>query len=375
MMDKPNYINTGEIGSFAYFTVIRRLPAIVRSMIDNNSFDNETKNELEDLYAGFPDGELIPLSGSGGVSRRINAEIAAQKIRWNTASFIFAENYLYHRLKEICNYDVNHFDYFAYKKENDVLSKKELLLKIVEESEKLFSGDFGNSLRRILHSSLFGNTADLSQVYTVNENSVNLLIDDVDKAAGILEAAGQIDIVLDNSGEELFYDILLSHWLLCKTGIRKINLHFKPFPYFVSDAMIKDFHFLLEALSTNSLGREWKETINGYVSEGKLVLHEDSYWTDTNDYLEIPENISRIFSNSDLVIFKGDLNYRKLVEDRHWNYDTATREIIAFMQKRSLLIRVLKSELITNLDAVPDTENREWMYNGKYGIIQLVKRD
>jgi hypothetical protein len=225
-----------------------------------------------------------------------------------------------------------------------------------------------------MRSYISGNTADLSQVKINDSGLVNLLINDSNKTFEKLNESCQMDIVLDNSGEELLYDLLFSHWLLSHTGISKVNLHFKPFPYFVSDAMIKDFHFLLDAISTDEPGTKFSRLIRDYVSCGKLNLFENHYWTDVNDYSEIPFDIEKIFSSSGLVVFKGDLNYRKLVEDRHWDYRTATKDIITFKKNNSLIIRVLKSELITGLESVPDIANNEWMYNGKYGIIQFVEK-
>ena len=373
-MKKPDYIRTGDDNSFAFFTLTRRLPSIVRSVIENNNFDNEINDKLECLFAEIPEAELKPLPDSSDVNRKMNAEIREQKYRWNDAPFIFAENYLYHRLKEICNYSGTKYDYFAFKKDEDVLSKKEILLKTIEDTEKLFAGGTPESFNHLMHFYLSGNTADLSQTKTIGKNNITLLIDDTEKTRGIFNASNQIDIVLDNSGEELFYDILFSHWILSKTNTKTVNLHFKTFPYFVSDAMIKDFHFLLWELSADKRGGKFCNAIYNYISRANVVLYEDDYWTDTNDFSIIPENIKRIFSKSDIIIFKGDLNYRKLAEDRHWNHNTETKEIITYKQNNCLIIRVLKSEIITNLNNIPGAGNNEWMYNGRFGIIQLVDR-
>ena len=374
-MKKPDYIRTDELNSFASYTAANRFPSIVRSVIENNSFNNEIHDKLELLLRDIPDAELGLLSDSSNVNRRINAAIKKEKYRWNNAPFIFVENYLYHLLREICNYTDTRYDYFAFKKDDDVLSKKKALLEVIEDSEKLFNCEPDESFNQLMHFYLSGNTADLSQTKTIDRSNINLLIDDTEKAGGFFRASNQIDIVLDNSGEELFYDLLFSKWILSKTKTAAVNLHFKSFPYFVSDAMIMDFYFLLSILSEDKRGKKFSDAILDYVTRGNIVLHEDNYWTDTNDFSAIPEAIKCIFSKSDVVVFKGDLNYRKLIEDRHWNYNTDIREIVTHRQNNCLIIRVLKSELITNLNTVPDTANNEWMHNGKYGIIQLVERD
>ena len=372
MLKKPDYIRTDEINSFAHRTVIKRFPLIVQSLIENNKFSSKISKKLETLLRNIPDAELKPLADSSDVNRKINAEIQDKKYRWNNAPFIFVENYLYHRLKEICAYTDRNYDYFAYKKNSDVLLKQDALIKTIENFEKLVSGELSESVKQVLYSYLIGNTADLSQEKALNKNTMNLLIDDTEKIKNIIGDLNQIDIVLDNSGEELLYDILFSYWVLEKTKTTTVNLHFKTFPYFVSDAMKSDFYFLLDVVSKHKKGKQFCALINDYIAKGNIVLREDAFWTDTNDFLAMPGRIKKLFSDSGLIIFKGDLNYRKLIEDRHWHHDTNIKEILTRIRNKCLIIRVLKSEIIVGLDSMPETSNREWMHNGKYGIIQFV---
>ena len=372
-MNKPPFITTDEFNSFAAFTVTNRLPAIVRSVIDNNNFDNKIADKLEDLFRNIPEGDLKELPDSSGINRKINSEIHSNKYRWNKAPFIFAENYLYHLLKEICHYPETTYDYFAFKKNSDIVSKKDALLKAIANYKNLAEPLNSESLKPVLYSYLSGNAADLSQMGASYGSSINLLIDDSDKIKTVLTTAKQIDIVLDNSGEELLYDLLFLHWLLSSTNTTKVNLHFKTFPYFVSDALIKDFYFLLEELSRDKNGKDFAGIIESYITAGNLVLYDDNFWTDANDYSVLPESIKSILSESDLIVFKGDLNYRKLIEDRHWSFTQNTAGLTGHIATTCLIIRVLKSEIITGLKSVPVTGNNEWMYNSKYGIIQLVK--
>ena len=374
MLKKPDYIRTDEINSFAHRTLTKRFPLIVQSVIENNKFSDEISDKLKSLLRQIPDAELRPLADSSEVNRAINAGIQSGKYRWNNAPFIFVENYLYHLLGEICDYSGNKHDYFAYKKNNDVLSKQDVLIKAIEDFEIFAGSEILESARPVLYSCLTGNTADLSQEKTLNKNTMNLLIDDSEKIMNSISGLSQIDIVLDNSGEELLYDILFSYWVLKKSKAATVNLHFKTFPYFVSDAMKSDFYFLLDVLSKNKKGKQFSTVIQDYIAKGNIVLHEDAFWTDTDDFLSFPKKIKQIFLKSSLIVFKGDLNYRKLVEDRHWHYDTDTKKLIGHIHNNCLIMRVLKSEIITSLDTVPETSNREWMHNGKYGIIQLVEQ-
>ena len=379
-MTLPPYLSTGEVNSFANLTVINRLPGIVRSVAQNNSLDAETAGRLEQLIRTMPEYPLEPLPETSDINIRINGEIRKNMYRWNEAPFIFVENYLYHLLSEIMDFKNNRNDYFSFKKNEDVIINKNTIVKHIQNFDELTANKYEDALGNILHLNIFGNKADLSQLSDLRNGKLRLLIDDTEKAVNVFRAAKRVDIILDNSGEELFFDILLAYFLLSKTETEEIGLHFKTIPYFVSDALKTDFYFLLREISTNEHGSIFSDTIHQYIKSGKLLLYDDSYWNDTDDFRNMPERIRTVFVESDLIVFKGDLNYRKLVGDRHWDFSAKTADIISYIKKNSLIVRILKSEVITGLNAdpknplmntIPDLHNKTWMYNGEYGIIQL----
>ena len=376
-MDFPPYISTGDANSFAALTVINRLPGIVRSVAQNNSLDTETTARLEELIKAMPGSplELLREPVASDVTIRINHEIRRNAYRWNNAPFIFIENYLYHLLSEIMDFKNNEKDYFSFKKNGDVISNKERVLGFIEQIDELNADKYEKTLRDILYLNILGNKADLSQLADLRNGKLKLLIDDTEKAVDIFRTARRVDIVLDNSGEELFFDILLAYFLFCKTNIEKVALHFKTMPYFVSDAMKTDFHFLLSEVSASVTGRKFADAIYQYIHSGRLLLCDDSYWSDTDDFRDMPGHIRTIFDDSDLIVFKGDLNYRKLVGDRHWNYSAKTGDIVNYMKNNCLIIRILKSELMTGLkaDEIPGPD-KSWMYNGEYGVIQMLAK-
>ncbi|KAK6039628.1 hypothetical protein COOONC_22867 [Cooperia oncophora] len=83
-------------------------------------------------------------------------------------------------------------------------------------------------------------------------------------------------------------------------------------------------------------------------------------------------------TEASLIMFKGDLNYRKLVGDRDWPYSTPLKTALCgFLPAPILALRTLKSETVAGLpDAVAARMEKEpdqkWMVTGEHGIAQLA---
>jgi ribosomal protein L21 len=102
-----------------------------------------------------------------------------------------------------------------------------------------------------------------------------------------------------------------------------------------------DFHWTINTLMESSnanlsdLGKRWKQL----VDLGKIVLVEtDDFWTSGYDYCKMEKVNAKLYqqlSESRLIIFKGDLNYRKLLGDFNWEcdtpFDTALKGLIFFL--------------------------------------------
>ena len=79
------------------------------------------------------------------------------------------------------------------------------------------------------------------------------------------------------------------------------------------------------------LGRRWK----GYLSAGKWSVSADPFWTFPHVFCrmaEVQPQLYNLMAEAKLCIFKGDLNYRKLVGDLNWepsvNFKTALQVAI-----------------------------------------------
>lgn len=208
---------------------------------------------------------------------------------------------------------------------------------------------------------LWGNATDLSLLTTLSyediqklqgsatkkERESKVLVNDLEKAFEALWEAKEggkenrrVDFVLDNAGFELYVDLVLAGYLI-ETGLAtEVVMHPKSLPWFVSDVVPKDLGELLDVLREprgfyEAGGEEGKEVVPlsdqeegdlkflfehwaGLHAEGQLILRPNRFWTHPGSFWRLPKVVPELMEDlreSELVVFKGDLNYRKLIGD------------------------------------------------------------
>ncbi|GAO18537.1 hypothetical protein UVI_02012130 [Ustilaginoidea virens] len=286
---------------------------------------------------------------------------------------------------------------------------------------------------------LWGNATDLSLLTNLTYEDIqklqgsearkaaekNILINDLPAAYDLLKKARdegskerRVDFVLDNSGFELYVDLALAGFLLTSGLATQVILRPKSIPWFVSDVLPADFGLLLNALANPRAFFETQsedDRLQGKTpapladkdaddlvfvfqdwarlhAEGQLVMRPNRYWTAGGSFWRLPSEAPELHEDlkgADLVIFKGDLNYRKLTGDARWDPTTPWTAALGPMGPGSgvnvLSLRTCKADVVVGLPPGKDeelraTENgggnsgaRRWAFYGKWAVVCLSR--
>lgn len=90
---------------------------------------------------------------------------------------------------------------------------------------------------------------------------------------------------------------------------------------------------------------------------------------------EISPDLYSAMSSSAFLIFKGDLNYRKLVGDLRWPVNEKFRKALRGFEPTSFVVlRTLKADVQLELDIKLAQQmsslDPRWMVNGEWAVIQ-----
>lgn len=282
------------------------------------------------------------------------------------------------------------YDVFARQKINTFRSSRPAVLELaarfkelVQQLEANGSATQDEAAEKLLFAEmceicLWGNATDLSLLTSLTYEDIqklqgsearkasekNILANDLPAAYAVLKQAvaegkkeRRVDIVLDNAGFELYVDLILAGYLLSAGLATHIVLHPKSIPWFVSDVLPGDFAALLGAIASPKRFYETpspEEELQGktleplsdadheslaflfgeltkYHAEGQLLLRPNRFWTHGGSFWRLPEEAPELYEDlkgSELVVFKGDLNYRKLTGD------VRTRRVSLFFLNR-----------------------------------------
>ncbi|KIM61255.1 hypothetical protein SCLCIDRAFT_1216160 [Scleroderma citrinum Foug A] len=320
--------------------------------------------------------EKIPQDGEMYVDE-YNAELEelakAKKNTWFTAPRLFLGCYLYRLFRSFFNQTtcwVNFDPFFVQKEEmfknsaaaihqiattmHELEREKHIL---IEDPDKLFV-----LFKEMVQMCLWGNATDLAFLTDLTPSDIEnlqtvgrdaqqarkelILRDDQEAVWNHVQTmklqegtVARCDFVLDNAGFELFTDLVFADFLVtCTPYFSKVAFHPKHFPWFVSDVTPTDFYktidsllsptfFLADSAVTSESVQHLKHLVERwqrYLKEGIFCLSTEledghkktQFWTGPWPYWCMEEKANELhqwLAGSSLVIFKGDLNYRKYV--------------------------------------------------------------
>lgn len=387
-----------EVGSFAHLTLTQRWPQVVRRVIAENPFPAEIVTNLEALIQDLFEGQVRLLYDDQGSDLATWAQFLQPYVgrTWREMPWWFAEVYFYRRLLEATQYfqpgDWHGVDPFWRQKQAGLNMAMKDIRAITSQSGTTPEVATAARLSAFLSSGLWGNRADLSlrpmeqaievqETVVMNAEQAHLLVDDLPQLVDYLSgrSADRIDLIADNAGFELFSDLGLIDFLLTSQLARTVYLHLKAHPTFVSDATIADLEYTLNQFAADSdpTVQALAARLTQAIASGQLQCHADAFWTAPLSFWEMPQSLRQQLALADLVIIKGDANYRRLLGDRHWPFTTHFAEIVCYFPAPLVALRTLKSEVAAGLQLaqVEALSQRDpgWLTNGQWGVIQFVQ--
>lgn len=396
--DLPPPLRGTDPDSFTHQTITVRWPHILRRTMKETEFPARINERVQSLIDDLPDAPIRPLGDPGAPDAALwNERIAPHRGQsWLEAPWFFGETYLYRRLLEATGYfqpgPTWHVDPFAEQKRRGYAESVDAVRALAQaRAEALeWNGDTRTELVRLLKTALWGNQADLSMWGAGEEapdhlgtgdEDAHLLADDTTAALDHLDTLGRparIDVWADNAGFELVTDLALADGLLTAGLADPLVLHVKAHPTFVSDAMVGDVHGTLDRLAADEAPatQALAERLHDAIAGGRLQLRDPFAWTSPLRAREFPETVNAELARADLVISKGDANYRRLLSDRHWAFTTPFDEVVSYFPAPLLALRTLKAEVACGLAPEQvtrlDEQHPDWLTSGEWGVIQFA---
>ncbi|CAJ0943249.1 unnamed protein product, partial [Mesorhabditis belari] len=419
-------------GSFAYATALERWPKILGKIVDHfhrnrpklmkeygEEADADVKLVIHDLsemrYRMGTDKPIENLNDNFYDVDEWNKMCEAfreqdeQRFTWFKHDWLFVECYLYRKVYSAVQKTklLRDYDWFAEQKdeslEDHIEQTKELLEFLHEKCQKKETHEeIRSELITLLKISLWGNKADLSlsggeksqqaksPVESAAARDEYLLVDHFEKVADHLmnlKGNRQVDIILDNAGFELMGDLMIGEFLLAHKLADRVVFHGKEYPWFVSDVIKRDFVWTFDRLTkidqqhSKWAGDLWKQRLQN----NSFTYKADHFWTTPYAFYNMEKHAPALYkdlSQSSLLIFKGDLNFRKLTGDRYWPHVTPFEVTLRGFKPCPLLaLRAMKAqtapglteETVAKMKAKFGEDSYEWMVTGDYAVAQLAE--
>ncbi|KAJ1555301.1 hypothetical protein HK405_002773 [Cladochytrium tenue] len=338
-----------------------------------------------------------------------------------SASWLFAECYLYRRIFDIISAQplFKGYDPFLRQKKSALKDSFDGIVSVGRELDASL-GD-PSLLRELLVLSLWGNATDLSMFAGLSSDEKKLMLSEsvgetnivsnhLDQIVAFIQNeldGKRVDFILDNAGVELFYDMMLADHLHQSGRASVTVFHCKSIPWFVSDTTPADFGWLLDGLEApetlfagaemelrqnlSNMVQRWRT----YLMRNQWVVTSSPFWSSWKAHRHLADVDSKntdvstlqlwreLATKSALLIFKGDLNYRKLVYDCKFPATTPFSESLGETFARAcppiVALRTNKSDPCVGISAAKEEElvklagGDSWRWSGKFAVAQFYR--
>ncbi|CCK73073.1 putative methyltransferase KNAG_0M02200 [Huiozyma naganishii CBS 8797] len=455
--EPPRRFMLDDENTFGQFTGTERWPIIVQNAVDDvEAAVASAAGPLAREQAGvihrqllslkqeiMAKGPLRPFSQEevqkadipGSLNEYLERDPKHAGFSWGHSEWLYTEIYLYWRIHVLfaLQSEWSHFDVFNKLKQSTFKASQHGVVELAHRYANLkpqlmqlaAQGADRSTLqvlfKEFVEISLWGNATDLSLLTNATLEDIKsiqgakarqaseakILVNDTDRALDQLlqESSGdqQVDFVLDNSGFELYADLMLAAFLLHTGLASKCVFHAKAIPYMVSDVMVKDLDVLIADLRDRQFfpcdSQEdaaamdlFAADIDAFRNSNALTIESHPFWTTDLDYWHIDPvqgqhggaEVHSTLAQSALVIFKGDLNYRKLTGDRTWPRTTPWGVAIGPLAHNGvtlLSLRTCKADVQVGLEPGVDERLSQlwerdhpgkgswWSSSGKWAVI------
>jgi hypothetical protein len=373
-------IGIGEVGSFGWRVFHERHPVMIERLLSAHPFGPDVREALSALLRESTGGVVEPLEDDAPDHGVWAGWIADQVGRpWAETSFLWAESYFFRKLLAATGFFApgpwRGVDPFAPMKRAELHNAATAeTLKALDEIPHLSDADRDAA---VVQAAVWGNQADLAFQLSTDASGATsgLVAGSPEEFWSLFGEPGAVHLVADNSAGELAADLVLIDRLLTTGRADQVVLHVKPGPYYVSDATPTDVLEVLHHMrglpgEAGAVG----ERVENALREGRIGVRAHPFFCGPKEFGAMPEDLRADLASAAVTIFKGDLNYRRLVGDRHWKPTTAFDDVAVRLPGPVVSLRVLKSEVVVGLpaDVVAslDASGEAWRTQGSHALIQ-----
>jgi len=366
----------------------------------------------------------LPEDGASDI-QAYNAELETlPNPTWHNVPWLFSECYMYRMIHIFFATSTpfwQSFDVFTKSKIQSLEGSKTGVLELVKRFHSMRKAIAHNEVsdeetqkavfEEMVQICLWGNATDLSLLTMLSmeeltsrqgkanrdSSKANIVDDDTEEVWKLVSGlknsgtSGVIHMVLDNAGFELLTDLVLVGYLVETGYASKVVLHGKRMPWFVSDVTEKDLKDLTQGFINGTVwdNLDSKDTAElkeagtyweSLLSSGKLEYEAESFWTTAHSFgrmADVEPELWSEFSKADLIIYKGDLNYRKLVYDGCWPHTTPFGKALGPLAEkhggkgtRTLSLRTSKADVCVGLTAEREKSlESNWTRTGRYAVV------